>query len=201
MKLLFDILPIFLFFLTFKSAEHFEGQSLELAQSILGDGVTALTAPVFLATIVGIAATAFQIAYLKAVGRKGEPMLWISLAVIVVFGGLTLYLKNEMFIKWKPTILYWVFGGILLYGRISGRNFIKNLMKAQIDMPEAAWTKLQTMWIVFFAVIGVVNLFVVYSFSTDVWVNFKLFGLLALTMIFTIAVAVWITRHAVERQN
>ena len=201
MKLLFDFLPIILFFATFKGAEHFSAGSLELAQSILGDGVTALTAPVFLATIVTIAATFLQIAYLKAKGQKIEPTLWISLAVIVVFGGLTLYLKNEWFIKWKPSILYWVFAAILLYGNMAKKNFIRLLMKGQIEMPEAAWRKLQNMWIGFFIFAGLVNLAVAYSFSTDVWVNFKLFGLLALTMIFTIGVAVWITKQTPEGHN
>lgn len=201
MKLLFDFLPIILFFATFKGAEHFSEGSLGLVQSILGDGITALTAPVFLATIVAIVATFLQIFWLKLKGQKVEPTLWISLAVIVLFGGLTLYLKNEWFIKWKPTILYWIFGAILFYGNLAKKNFIRLLMKGQIEMPDAAWGKLQSMWIGFFIFAGFVNLAVAYAFSTDVWVNFKLFGLLALTMIFTIGVAVWMTKQASEGQN
>lgn len=201
MKFLFDLLPVIFFFAAFKLAEHFSAGSFELAQQLMGSGVTEMTAPVFLATIVAIAATFLQIVWLKIQGRKIEVMLWISLAVIVVFGGLTLYLRNEMFIKWKPSILYWIFAAILLYGRFSGRTFLKMLMKGQIEMPAAAWTALESLWIGFFVVVGLVNLAVAYLCSTDVWVNFKLFGLMGLTIVFTIAVAVWMTKHIEQTDN
>ena len=201
MKFLFDIFPVILFFAAFKGAEHFPTEAIDLAGSLIGDGVTATTAPVFLATVTAIVATFLQIGWLKLKSRRIEPMLWISLAVIVVFGGLTLWLKNEMFIKWKPTILYWIFSGILLFGSFSGRNFIRTLMKNAIDMPDAVWGKLQWMWIGFFIVVGILNLIVAYSFPTEIWVDFKLFGLIGLTLIFTIAAAVWMTRQASERQN
>ncbi len=201
MKFLFDIFPVILFFAAFKGAEHFPTEAIDLAGSLIGDGVTATTAPVFLATVTAIVATFLQIGWLKLKSRRIEPMLWISLAVIVVFGGLTLWLKNEMFIKWKPTILYWIFSGILLFGSFTGRNFIRTLMKNAIDMPDAVWGKLQWMWIGFFIVVGILNLIVAYSFPTEIWVDFKLFGLIGLTLIFTIAAAVWMTRHASERQN
>lgn len=201
MKFLFDIFPVILFFAAFKGAEHFPAEAIDIAGSLIGDGVTATTAPVFLATVTAIVATFLQIGWLKLKGRRIEPMLWISLAVIVVFGGLTLWLKNEMFIKWKPTILYWIFSGILLFGSFTGHNFIRTLMKNAIDMPDAAWGKLQWMWIGFFIVVGILNLIVAYSFPTEIWVDFKLFGLIGLTLIFTIAAAVWMTRQASERQN
>ena len=202
MKLLFDLFPVILFFAAFKGAEHFPADALALAERLLGDGVTATTAPVFLATVTAIAATFLQIGWLKMKRAKIEPMLWISLAVIVVFGGLTLWLRNEMFIKWKPTILYWIFGGILVYGNIAGRNFIRMLLsKAEIEMPGHAWGTLQNMWIGFFAAMGVVNLLVAYLCSTDTWVNFKLFGLMGLTLVFTIGIGVFMTKHAVTRQN
>ncbi|MFU0842913.1 MAG: Inner membrane-spanning protein YciB [Burkholderia sp.] len=202
MKFLFDLLPVILFFTTFKVAGAMPEQSLALAQSMIGSGVTALTAPVLLATVTAIAVTALQVAVLLAMRRKVEPMLWISLAVIAVFGGLTIYLRNEMFIKWKPTILYWIFGAILLYGNAAGKNFMRMLLsKAQIAMPDAAWAKLQNMWIAFFFGVGVINLAVAYACSTEIWVDFKLFGLLALTIVFTIAVGWFMTKNAEERQN
>ncbi|MDO5530980.1 septation protein A [Sutterella sp.] len=201
MKLLFDLFPVILFFGAFKGAEHFPDEALSIAAGILGDGVTAATAPVFLATVTAIVATFLQIGWLKLRGRKIEPMLWISLAVIVVFGGLTLWLKNEMFIKWKPTILYWIFCAILSWGSLTGRNFIRMLMKEAIKMPDAAWAKLQWMWIVFFLVVGVINLIVAYTFPTEIWVDFKLFGLLSLTLIFTIGAAVWMTKQSTDGQN
>ena len=159
MKLLFDLFPVILFFAAFKIAEGQPDAAIALAERFMGEGLTAMTAPVFIATVVAIAATFLQVGWLMLRGRKVEPMLWISLAVIVVFGSLTLYLRNEMFIKWKPTILYWIFGGILVYGNIAGRNFIRMLLsKAEIEMPGHAWGTLQNMWIGFFAAMGVVNL-------------------------------------------
>ncbi len=202
MKLLFDLFPVILFFTAFKVAEGQPDAAIALAERFMGEGLTAMTAPVFIATVVAIAATFLQVGWLLIRGRKIEPMLWISLAVIVVFGSLTIYLRNEMFIKWKPTILYWIFGGILVYGNVVGRNFIRLLLsKAEIEMPDGAWTKLQNMWIGFFGVMGVVNLFVAYLCSTDTWVNFKLFGLMGLTLVFTIGIGVFMTKHAVTRQN
>lgn len=202
MKLLFDLFPVILFFTAFKVAEGQPDAAIALAERFMGEGLTAMTAPVFIATVVAIAATFLQVGWLLIRGRKIEPMLWISLAVIVVFGSLTIYLRNEMFIKWKPTILYWIFGGILVYGNVVGRNFIRLLLsKAEIEMPDGAWAKLQNMWIGFFGVMGVVNLFVAYLCSTDTWVNFKLFGLMGLTLVFTIGIGVFMTKHAVTRQN
>ena len=202
MKLLFDLFPVILFFAAFKIAEGQPDAAIALAERFMGEGLTAMTAPVFIATVVAIAATFLQVGWLMLRGRKVEPMLWISLAVIVVFGSLTLYLRNEMFIKWKPTILYWIFGGILVYGNIAGRNFIRMLLsKAEIEMPGHAWGTLQNMWIGFFAAMGVVNLLVAYLCSTDTWVNFKLFRLMGLTLVCTIGIGVFMTKHAVTRQN
>ena len=191
MKLLFDLFPVILFFAAFKIAEGQPDAAIALAERFMGEGLTAMTAPVFIATVVAIAATFLQVGWLMLRGRKVEPMLC-----------LTLYLRNEMFIKWKPTILYWIFGGILVYGNIAGRNFIRMLLsKAEIEMPGHAWGTLQNMWIGFFAAMGVVNLLVAYLCSTDTWVNFKLFGLMGLTLVFTIGIGVFMTKHAVTRQN
>ena len=202
MKLLFDLFPVILFFAAFKIAEGQPDAAIALAERFMGEGLTAMTAPVFIATVVAIAATFLQVGWLMLRGRKVEPMLWISLAVIVVFGSLTLYLRNEMFIKWKPTILYWIFGGILVYGNFAGRNFIRMLLsKAEIEMPGHAWGTLQNMWIGFFAAMGVVNLLVAYLCSTDTWVNFKLFSLMVCPRDFKNGIGVFMTKHAVTRQN
>ena len=101
-----------------------------------------------------------------------------------------------MFIKWKPSILYWIFGGILLFAQCTGRNYIQKLLSnAEIKMPDTAWNTLQKAWIAFFATVGVINLVVAYTCSTDTWVNFKLFGLMGLTLIFTIGMGFWIAKH------
>jgi intracellular septation protein len=123
-------------------------------------------------------------------------MLWVSLGVIVFFGGATIWLHDESFIKWKPTILYWLFGGILLGGRLGwNRNFVRSVLGAQITVPEPVWEKLLWMWIVFFAAVGTVNIAVAYSVPTATWVNFKLFGLMGLTFAFTIGMGFWLARH------
>ena len=194
MKFLFDIFPVILFFAAFKGAEHFPAEAIDLAGSLIGDGVTATTAPVFLATVTAIVATFLQIGWLKVKRRKIEPMLWISLAVIVVFGGLTLWLKNEMFIKWKPTILYWVFAAILTFAHVTHRNFMTKLLGTQIQLPPAAWNKLQLAWIGFFFVTGILNLLVAFTCETETWVNFKLFGILGLTLVFALGLGFWMVK-------
>ena len=197
MKLLFDLFPIILFFAAFKVGEANPEATASTIGSIIGGAAIAPDqAPVLLATLVGIVATFVQIALVFMKGKRPEPMLWISLAVIVVFGSLTLWLHNEMFIKWKPTILYWIFGSILLFGQITSRNFLTMLLGKQLELPPAAWGTMQKAWIGFFYVTGIINLIVAYSCSTATWVNFKLFGLLALTFIFTIGISLWVMKKA-----
>ncbi len=197
MKLLFDLFPIILFFAAFKVGEaNLEATATTIGSIIGGAAIAPDQAPVLLATLVGIVATFAQIALVFMKGKRPEPMLWISLAVIVVFGSLTLWLHNEMFIKWKPTILYWIFGSILLFGQITSRNFLTMLLGKQLELPPSAWGTMQKAWIGFFYVTGIINLIVAYSCSTATWVNFKLFGLLALTFIFTIGISLWVMKKA-----
>jgi intracellular septation protein len=172
MKLLIDFVPIILFFVAFK---------------VWG---------IYVATGVAIAATVVQIAYLRHKHGKVEPMQWMGLGVIVVFGGATLLAHSETFIKWKPTVLYWLMGSALLIGQfVFRRNFIKSLMGAQIELPETAWKGLNWAWTGFFAAMGVLNLWVAYTFSTDAWVNFKLFGGLGLMLAFVLAQAAFLSRY------
>ena len=198
MKLLFDLLPVILFFASFKFAQGSPEASAALANAWLGGGIDATQAPVLIATAVAIVASLAQVAWVIARGRKVDTMLWISLAVIIVFGGLTLWLHDETFIKWKPTILYWLFAGLLIGGALTGRNFIQKLLGEQLVLPDFAWSRLLVAWVVFFLAMGVVNLAVAYSVPTDIWVNFKLFGLFGLTLAFTIGMGVYVARHAKE---
>lgn len=195
MKLLFDLLPVILFFASFKFAQG-NPAAAEFANHWLGGGIPADQAPVLIATAVAIVASLAQVGWQIARGRKVDTMLWISLAVIVIFGGLTLWLHDETFIKWKPSILYWMFGGILAGGALSGRNFIRKLLGEQIILPDAAWGKLLGAWIVFFVVMGVINLAVAYSVPTETWVSFKLFGLFGLTLVFTLGMGFYVAKHA-----
>lgn len=173
MKLLFDLLPILLFFVAYK---------------IWG---------IYVATGVAIAATVLQIGWLKARGKKVEPMQWASLGIIVVFGGMTLFFQDETFIKWKPTVLYGVFAVALLGAeRVTGRNPLQAIMGAQITLPSPIWQKLTFAWVTFFVGMAALNLFVAYSFPLDIWVDFKLFGTMGLTFAFVVAQSFWIGRHA-----
>jgi intracellular septation protein len=205
MKLLFDLFPVILFFLVFKLAGSFPAESLAIANSTLGGLVaggqlSAEQAPILLATATAIVATFVQVGWLLARGRKVEPMLWISLVVIAIFGGATIWFNNEMFIKWKPSILYWLFGIALLAGRLVwNRNFVRSLLGAQISLPEPVWERLLFAWTAFFAAMGVINLAVAYSVPTDTWVNFKLFGLMGLTLAFTLAIGIYLSRHMKEK--
>ena len=202
MKLFFDLFPIVLFFGVFKWAGSHADAAAQWASQYLGAGITPESAPILLATATAILASIAQLIYLLVRRRKVEPMFWISLAVIVVFGGLTLYFREGAFIKWKPTILYWIFAGILLYGNLTGKNFMKPLLaKAELTMADRHWWLLQKLWIGFFVVLGALNLLVAYTFSLETWVNFKLFGLMGLTLVFTIGVAFFLAKVARQGQN
>jgi intracellular septation protein len=126
-------------------------------------------------------------------------MLWLSVVVIIVFGGATIWLHDETFIKWKPTILYWLFGLILLLGRLFWRrNLLQSVLGTQIAVEPRIWEQLLWLWIVFFGAIGIANLVVAFNFPTDLWVNFKLFGLFGLTLLFTLCIGIWLARHMKE---
>lgn len=172
MKLLIDFFPIILFFVAFK------------------------VAGIYVATAVAIVATIAQIAWIRWRTGRIEPMQWLSLGVIVLFGGATLIAHNETFIKWKPTVLYWLMGGALAVGPwLFGRNFLKSLLGAQLSLPDEAWRVMNWSWIGFFAVMGVLNLWVAYAFDTDTWVNFKLFGGIGLMLVFVLLQGLYLGRY------
>jgi intracellular septation protein len=179
MKFLFDLFPILLFFIAFKVWD------------------------IYAATGVAIAATIGQIGYLKLRGRKVETMMWVSLAIIVVFGGATILLHDETFIKWKPTVLYWLFAVILLGSELFWRkNLIRSLMQGQqITMPDTAWRTLNWSWIGFFSFMGLLNLYVAFNYSTDTWVSFKLFGGMGLMLVFVILQAMYMARYIEDKEN
>jgi intracellular septation protein len=172
MKLLIDFFPIILFFAAFK------------------------VAGIYVATGVAIVATFAQIAWLRHTTGRVEPMQWVSLGVIVLFGGATIALHNDTFIKWKPTVLYWLMGGALLAGQVFFRkNLLKSLMGSQLVLPDPVWRVTNWSWVVFFAILGALNLWVAFNFDTDTWVNFKLFGGMGLMVLFILGQAVYLGRH------
>jgi len=175
MKFLFDLFPVLLFFVAYK----LQG--------------------IYVATGVAIAASFVQIGWLLARKREVDPMLWVSLAIIVIFGGATIWLHNETFIKWKPTVLYWMFGLVLAGSALFLRkNLIRSLMSHQVSLPDAAWARLNWSWVGFFTFMGFANLYVAYSYSTDTWVNFKLFGGTGLMLAFVIGQAFMLSRYVEE---
>ena len=163
MKFLFDLFPVILFFLAFKLYD------------------------IFVATAVAIVAAIVQIGWLWFRRRQVDKMMWINLAIIVIFGGATLISQDEIFIKWKPTVLYWLIATVLLVSSLIFRkNLIQTMLEKQIVVPLFVWNRLNLSWIGFFLAMGCINLYVAFSFSVDTWVTFKLFGATGLMLVFII---------------
>lgn len=202
MKLLLDFLPIILFFVTYKWGEgHKELASQWMTQylgfMVAGGVVGPTEAPVLLSTVAVVALSVIQITVMKLLGRKIETMLWVSLVVVLVLGGLTVYFHSETFIKWKPTVIYWAMGGGLFVADIvMKRSVLRTMMSAsQINVPQPVWTRLSWSWILFFTAMGFLNLYVAYNFSTSTWVDFKMWGGLGLMLVFTLAQGLYLSRH------
>jgi intracellular septation protein len=205
MKLLLDFLPIILFFTAFKFAEaNKEGAAAFATEHfgflVSGGTVGAGEAPVLLATVVVIVATLAQVAFLVLRGRKVDLMLWVSLGLVVVLGGATIWFHNETFIKWKPSVLYWTMGLAFWVAQLVGKNLLRLLLGDQIELPEPVWQRLNALWIGFFGLMGLLNIWVAYSFSTDTWVNFKLFGGVGLMILFTLAQGLYLSRHVKDHE-
>jgi intracellular septation protein len=177
MKFLFDLLPVLAFFVAFQLAG------------------------IYAATAVAIATTFVQVAWLKLRGKRVDAMLWASLAIIVVFGGATLVLKDETFIKWKPTVLYWMLGAVLGGAAlVFRRNLIRAMLSEQVQLPDPVWNRLNWSWVGFFLFMGGLNLYVAFNYSTDLWVNFKLFGGMGLMLLFVVVQALFLARHVEDKQ-
>jgi intracellular septation protein len=206
MKLLFDFLPIILFFTAFKVAEGNNDAAAAFATEhfgflVSGGVVGASEAPVLLATLVVIFATLAQVAWLKLRGKKVDLMLWVSLVLVVVLGGATVWFHNETFIKWKPSVLYWTMGMAFWIAQLLGKNLLRLLLGEQIQLPDTVWQRLNALWIAFFGLMGLLNIWVAYNFSTDAWVNFKLFGGIGLMILFTLAQGLYLSRHIKDEET
>ena len=178
MKFLYDLFPVILFFIAFKLTD------------------------IYVATGVAIGATILQIGLLAVLRKKIDAMLWVSLGIIVVFGGATLILHDETFIKWKPTVLYWIFAIALAGARLLlRRNLIRSMLGAQLRLPDAVWDRLNWSWVAFFIFMGAANLAIAFNFTTAQWVTFKLFGGTGLMLAFVIAQGLFLARHVQEEEN
>ncbi|HWV63721.1 MAG TPA: septation protein A [Oxalicibacterium sp.] len=206
MKFLFDLFPVILFFGVFKWGEGNAQAAQAVGQQYLsglvsGGEVTLAQAPILLATAIAIVATIVQIGWLLLRGKKVDTTLWLSLAIIVVFGGATIYFHNETFIKWKPTVLYWCFATALLFSQIVlKKNLIRTMMEKQMSLPEGIWRRVNLSWVAFFLTMGLLNLYVAFNFSTDSWVNFKLFGSMGLMLVFIVVQSLMLSKYIKEPQ-
>lgn len=173
MQFLIDLLPVIAFFIAYKMAG------------------------IFVATAVLIVGVLIQTAVSWIRHRKVSGMLLTSAILVVVFGGLTLLIHDATFIKWKPTIVSWLFAAAFLASQfMRGQPIIQRLLGENVVLDAGDWNRLNLMWVVFFVIEGVLNLYVAYNFDEATWVNFKLFGLMGLTLLFALAQGLWISRRA-----
>ena len=205
MKFLFDLFPVILFFITLKVAEKTASAGIVLSKILLTFGIVTTVqpnlVPIMLATVAVIIGSIIQIVWAKLKFKKVDKTLWMSAILVTVLGGLTLYFQNDAFIKWKPTLLYWIFTLALLMGQwVWQKNIIKTMMGKEIKLPENIWVKLNYAWAIFFAALGFLNLYIAFNFSIDVWANFKLFGTMALMFTFIVIQSLMINRYIVEEK-
>ncbi len=208
MKLLFDFFPIILFFVSYYQASFLINNSF-VGQLINPDKPDFINATI-IATAVAIIASFFQVAYHWFKTRKFQRMHIFSLVLITVLGSITIFLGNPAFIQWKPTVLNWLFAFVFLGSMFLGEKpIIKRMMSEHIQLPEKVWSTLNLSWVAFFFVSGAANLYVAFYYNAgasdaarmDTWVNFKLFGLMGLTIAFVIIQAVYLSRHIVEQDS
>lgn len=172
MKLLFDFFPILLFFIAYKLYD------------------------IYVATAVLMVAVVVQVGWSWHRHRRVETMYWVTLGLTLVFGGATLLLQDETFIKWKPTLVNWLFALAFLISQYVGpKPILQRMMANNFDLPSPIWVRLNWIWIIFFTAIGAVNLYVAFHFDTNTWVNFKLFGMMGLTILFVIGQGFYLSRH------
>jgi intracellular septation protein len=176
MKILLDFLPVIVFFAVYK-----------------------FTNDILLATAVLIPATLLQMLYSWKVQGKIEKMQLVTLVLVILLGGATLAFQDKAFIQWKPTIVNWLFAvGFLATQFIGDKTVVERLMGSSMELPKSIWSRLNLAWVAFFVVVGIVNLYVAYNFSEEIWVDFKLFGMLGLTILFIIIQGLYIAKHAKE---
>ncbi len=170
MQLLFDFLPIIAFFVAYKFTD------------------------IFVATLVIIVAVVLQTAYQWLRHRKVNPMTLVSGGLVLVFGSLTLILHDEMFIKWKVTVVYWLFAVAFLLSKLIGKEpLIQRALGPSLQLPQRLWAQLNIAYVIFFAFLGALNLYVTYHYDTNTWAKFKLFGLFGLMLVFVIAQSLWLS--------
>lgn len=175
LNLFYDFIPVLLFFIAFK----WYG--------------------IYVATTVGIVSTAIQVVLTTILKKKLDRNQCITLIVFVIFGGMTLYFHNPIFVKWKPSIVFWIFGLVFLMSHFIGKKVImRRMMENMLEghqLPDVVWKRINLSWAIFFLTLGTVNIFIAYNFSTDTWVNFKFYGILGLLLFFSVLQAICLSRY------
>lgn len=175
MKLLFDFFPVLLFFICYK----FYG--------------------IYYATALAMAASVFQVLFFRIKHQHYDKLHLISLSLILVLGGATLFFHDPWFIKWKPTGIYWLSSLVFLGSNFIGKKtIIQKMLDNNISLPQKIWKRLNTAWAMYFICMGGLNLYVAYYYNTDFWVNFKLFGGVGCMLIFVFIQAIYLTKHSSE---
>lgn len=183
MKFLFDFFPVLAFFIAFYVPEN-RDQAIYVA-----------TATAIIASIIQIVIHWFR-------NKRVEKMHLITLIMILVLGGATLLLHDERYIKWKPTAVYWAFAIVLCGSQLLvKKNIIKSMLGKQIELPESVWGPLNLSWAGFFTVVGVINLYIAFNFSTEFWVNFKMFGMLGLFFVFAVGQSFFLAKYMTEPEE
>ena len=178
MKFLYDFFPILLFFIVYKMY-----------------GIYVVIVVVMV--VVAVQTFAFWLKH-----RRFEKMHLVTLALLLVFGGLTLLLHDPVFIKWKPTVINWLFAIVFLGSHwIGDKPLVERMMSHAIQAPLPVWLRLSWMWVIFFVGIGLLNLYVAFNYSEEAWVNFKLFGMLGITFAFVIGQAFYLSRYIEDHKK
>lgn len=178
MKQLLEFIPIILFFIAYKFYD------------------------IYVATMVVMGATLLLVAFNWIKYRKVETMQWVTLGLIIVMGGATLYLQDEQFIKWKLTIIEWLFGATFLGSQFLGKKpIVQRMMGSALELPDVIWKRLNLMWAFFFVSVGFINLYVMYNYNTDDWVTFKTFGVPALMVVFIILQMVFLYKYLPDTET
>lgn len=182
MQLLFEVIPVLLFFLAFK----FYG--------------------IYVATTVGIVASLLQVLFTRFYLKNWDKKQLITLAVFVVFGGMTLYFHDPIFVKWKPTIVFWAFGLVIIGSQIITQKplmqrMMENMLQQKAVVPDTVWKKLNLLWAAFFLIMGGINLYVAYHLSNDAWVNFKFYGVTGALFVISFIQAIYLMRYMTETKN
>lgn len=181
MQFFYEIFPVFLFFLAFK----FYG--------------------IYVATVVGIVTTFIQVIFNRWWLGVWDKKQIITFIVFVVFGGMTLYFHNPIFVKWKPTIVFWIFAFAIIVTQYFtykplAQRLMENMLQDKGTVPSLVWKRLNLMWAFFFMILGSVNLYVAYAYDNNAWVNFKFYGVTGALLVFSVLQALYLAKFITESE-